>query len=52
MIQHFQDSLKAHPPIPPGAPDDFVLKGGGDKRASVSCRGDYSPDRLTVVTCA
>lgn len=31
MIQQFQDSLKAHPPIPPGAADDFVPKGGGDK---------------------
>lgn len=27
MIQHFQDSLKAHPPIPPGAPDDFIPAG-------------------------
>ncbi len=24
MIHAFQDSLKAHPPIPPGAPDDYV----------------------------
>jgi arylsulfatase len=23
MIHDFQESLKAHPPIPPGAPDDF-----------------------------
>lgn len=23
MIRSFQDSLKVHPPIPPGAPDDF-----------------------------
>ena len=24
LVQEFQDSLKKHPPIPPGAPDDFV----------------------------
>jgi arylsulfatase len=24
LIQEFQQSLKAHPPIPPGAPDDYV----------------------------
>ncbi|MBI3045298.1 MAG: arylsulfatase [Betaproteobacteria bacterium] len=24
MIHAFQESLKAHPPIPPGAPDDYV----------------------------
>jgi arylsulfatase A-like enzyme len=24
MIQGFEQSLKAHPPIPPGAPDDFI----------------------------
>ena len=24
MIREFQESLKAHPPIPPGAPDDYV----------------------------
>ena len=28
MIHDFQESLKAHPPIPPGAPDDFVPKAG------------------------
>ena len=27
MIQDFQESLKAHPPIPPGAPDDFIPAG-------------------------
>lgn len=27
MIFAFQQSLKAHPPIPPGAPDDYVPKG-------------------------
>ncbi len=26
MIHEFQQSLKAHPPIPPGAPDDYVPK--------------------------
>ena len=26
MIQAFQDNLKANPPIPPGAPDDYVPK--------------------------
>ena len=26
MIKSFQDSLKANPPIPPGAPDDFMPK--------------------------
>jgi len=26
MIHAFQESLKAHPPIPPGAPDDYVPK--------------------------
>ncbi len=26
MIHAFQQSLKAHPPIPPGAPDDYVPK--------------------------
>jgi hypothetical protein len=24
MILQFQESLKAHPPIPPGAPDNFI----------------------------
>lgn len=24
MIHEFQESLKAHPPIPPGAPDDYI----------------------------
>jgi arylsulfatase len=24
MIHEFQESLKAHPPIPPGAPDDYL----------------------------
>ena len=24
MVRTFQESLKAYPPIPPGAPDDFV----------------------------
>jgi arylsulfatase len=24
MMQEFQDSLKKHPPIPPGAPDDYA----------------------------
>jgi len=24
LIRNFQESLKQHPPIPPGAPDDFV----------------------------
>ena len=28
MIHDFQESLKAHPPIPPGAPDDFAPKAG------------------------
>jgi arylsulfatase len=23
MIHEFQESLKAHPPVPPGAPDDY-----------------------------
>jgi len=23
MIQAFQDTLKEHPPVPPGAPDDY-----------------------------
>ena len=27
LIESFQDSLKAHPPIPPGAPDAFVPGG-------------------------
>lgn len=27
MIHAFQESLKAHPPIPPGAPDDYIPKG-------------------------
>jgi arylsulfatase A-like enzyme len=27
MIHEFQESLKAHPPIPPGAPDDYVPAG-------------------------
>jgi len=27
MIHEFQESLKAHPPIPPGAPDDYIPKG-------------------------
>lgn len=26
MVMDFQDSLRAHPPIPPGAPDDYVPK--------------------------
>jgi arylsulfatase len=26
LIHDFQESLKAHPPIPPGAPDDFPLR--------------------------
>lgn len=26
MVLEFQNSLKAHPPIPPGAPDDYVPK--------------------------
>lgn len=26
MIHEFQQSLKAHPPIPPGAPDDYIPK--------------------------
>ena len=27
LIEAFQESLKTHPPIPPGAPDDFVPGG-------------------------
>jgi arylsulfatase len=27
MIHEFQESLKAHPPILPGAPDDYIPKG-------------------------
>jgi arylsulfatase len=26
MMQEFQQSLKKHPPIPPGAPDDYRPK--------------------------
>jgi arylsulfatase len=26
LMRNFQESLKAHPPIPPGAPDDYVPK--------------------------
>jgi arylsulfatase len=28
LIQDFQESLREHPPIPPGAPDDWSLKKG------------------------
>jgi arylsulfatase A-like enzyme len=28
LIHEFQEGLKTHPPIPPGAPDDFVPGGG------------------------
>jgi len=31
MIHEFQESLKAHPPIPPGAPDDFDPAGNRGK---------------------
>ena len=31
MIHEFQQSLKAHPPIPPGAPDDFIPGGRSAK---------------------
>lgn len=32
LIHEFQESLKAHPPIPPGAPDDFIPQGGRARR--------------------
>jgi hypothetical protein len=28
LIHEFQESLKTHPPIPPGAADDFNPAGG------------------------
>ncbi|HET9404034.1 MAG TPA: arylsulfatase [Burkholderiales bacterium] len=28
LIHEFQEGLKAHPPIPPGAPDDYAPRGG------------------------
>lgn len=31
LIHNFQQSLKANPPIPPGAPDDYAPKDGGSK---------------------
>jgi arylsulfatase len=31
LIHEFEQSLKAHPPIPPGAPDDFT-PGAGARR--------------------
>jgi arylsulfatase len=32
MIHDFQESLKAHPPIPPGAPDDYRPAGHKARR--------------------
>ena len=32
LIHEFQESLKVHPPIPPGAPDDYVPTGGSRAR--------------------
>lgn len=32
MIHEFQESLKAHPPIPPGASDGFIPAGDRAKR--------------------
>lgn len=29
LVHEFQQSLKAHPPIPPGAPDDYVPRSAG-----------------------
>lgn len=31
MIHRFQESLTAHPPIPPGAPDDYIPQNRGGK---------------------
>ena len=35
MIHAFQQSLKTHPPIPPGAPDDFVPVAGKEQQDGV-----------------
>jgi hypothetical protein len=31
LVRDFQENLKQHPPIPPGAPDDFVPRAAADR---------------------